>query len=82
MSVIACRPVADTCRIAEAARAEGGALTLDDLAAHRPDWVEPLSVDYAGITLHELPPNGQGLAALLALGILRELGTHGVVEFR
>jgi gamma-glutamyltranspeptidase/glutathione hydrolase len=59
-------------RIAEAARAEGGALTLDDLAAHRPDWVEPLSVDYAGITLHELPPNGQGLAALLALGILRE----------
>ena len=54
------------------ARAQGGALSLADLDAHRPEWVEPISVDYHGVTLHEIPPNGQGIAALIALGILRE----------
>jgi gamma-glutamyltranspeptidase/glutathione hydrolase len=58
-------------KIADCAAAEGGAMTLDDLAAHRADWVEPLAVDYRGATLHEIPPNGQGIAALIALGILR-----------
>jgi gamma-glutamyltranspeptidase/glutathione hydrolase len=57
----------------EAARDDGGALTVDDLATHRAEWVTPLSVDYAGVRLHELPPNGQGLASLLALAILSEL---------
>lgn len=63
-------------RIAEHARTHGGALSVEDLAAHRADWVRPLGVDYRGVTLHELPPNGQGLAALIALGILShwELG--------
>lgn len=57
-----------------AARAEGGFLRAADLAAHRPMWVEPLSVPYRGRwRLHELPPNGQGLAALIALGILDRL---------
>jgi len=42
-----------------------------DFAAHTSDWVEPLAQDYRGYTLHELPPNGQGIAALMALGILR-----------
>lgn len=42
-----------------------------DLASHAPLWVEPWSIDYRDVTLHELPPNGQGLAALLALGMLR-----------
>jgi len=36
------------------------------------EWVEPLAADYRGVTLHELPPNGQGIAALIALGILRQ----------
>ncbi|MGD8368208.1 MAG: gamma-glutamyltransferase family protein [Desulfobacterales bacterium] len=49
----------------------GGALCLEDLAGHRPEWVDPVSVSYRSIRLHELPPNGQGLAALMALGILR-----------
>lgn len=53
------------------ARSEGGLLTHDDLAAHRADWVEPIQTDYGDVALHEIPPNGQGLAALLALGILR-----------
>jgi len=57
-------------RLAACAAKHGGALTLEDLAAHRADWVEPLGQDYRGVRLHELPPNGQGLAALMALGIL------------
>ncbi|MFO7709821.1 MAG: gamma-glutamyltransferase family protein [Desulfobacterales bacterium] len=58
-------------RIAACAAAEGGAMSLADLDAHRSDWVEPLSVAYRGVRLHEIPPNGQGLAALIALGVLR-----------
>ena len=52
------------------ARASGGAHTEDDFAAHTADWVAPLGLDYRGITVHEIPPNGQGIAALMALGIL------------
>ncbi|MCD6364273.1 MAG: gamma-glutamyltransferase family protein, partial [Planctomycetes bacterium] len=48
----------------------GGAMTADDLAEHTADWVEPIRQDYRGWTLHEIPPNGQGLAALIMLGIL------------
>jgi gamma-glutamyltranspeptidase/glutathione hydrolase len=62
-------PIAE--KIAACAADEGGAMTLDDLSAHTADWVEPLAVDYRGVTLHEIPPNGQGIAALIALGILR-----------
>lgn len=56
--------------IAEHAGRTGGLLTERDLAAHSPEWVRPISIDYRGWTLHEIPPNGQGLAALLTLGIL------------
>lgn len=58
-------------RIAQAAASEGGAMTLDDLAHHHTEWVDPIAQDFAGVRLHEIPPNGQGLAALIALGILR-----------
>jgi len=58
-------------RIALASQADEGAHTLADFAAHRCDWVEPLSVEYRGYRLHEIPPNGQGIVALMALGILR-----------
>jgi gamma-glutamyltranspeptidase/glutathione hydrolase len=58
-------------RIADCAAAAGGAMRLDDLDAHRSDWVEPLSIAYRGVRLHEIPPNGQGIAALIALGLLR-----------
>jgi gamma-glutamyltranspeptidase/glutathione hydrolase len=61
-------------RIAAAADAEGGVLTEDDLGAHRSTWVEPLALPFGGVTIHELPPNGQGLASLIALGILDKLG--------
>jgi gamma-glutamyltranspeptidase/glutathione hydrolase len=58
--------------IAAHAQANGGAMTGDDLAAYAPEWVEPLGRDYRGHTLHELPPNGQGIAALIALGIVEQ----------
>jgi gamma-glutamyltranspeptidase/glutathione hydrolase len=48
----------------------GAALAREDLAAHCNDWVEPIGIDYRGYRLHEIPPNGQGIAALIALGIL------------
>ena len=51
-------------------RRHGGVLSLDDLATHAADWVEPLAQDYRGYTLHEIPPNGQGIAAQMALGII------------
>jgi gamma-glutamyltranspeptidase/glutathione hydrolase len=65
-------------RMARAAALAGGALGLDDLSAHRADWVEPLSIQYGDAQLCELPPNGQGLAALLALGILQHLPLEGL----
>jgi gamma-glutamyltranspeptidase/glutathione hydrolase len=52
------------------ARQCGGAMRVSDLAAHKPEWVEPISQVFRGYTLHEIPPNGQGLAALIGLGIL------------
>ncbi|MEO8134541.1 MAG: gamma-glutamyltransferase family protein [Betaproteobacteria bacterium] len=52
------------------ARSLGGAHTLADFATHACDWVEPIAIDYRGTTVHEIPPNGQGIAALMALGIL------------
>jgi gamma-glutamyltranspeptidase/glutathione hydrolase len=48
----------------------GGVHTVADFANYRPEWVTPISQTYRGYTLHEIPPNGQGIAALIALGIL------------
>ncbi len=48
----------------------GGFLSYDDMAAHRSEWVEPVSTDYRGYRVWELPPNGQGIAALEMLNIL------------
>jgi gamma-glutamyltranspeptidase/glutathione hydrolase len=53
------------------ARQHGGAMTAADFAAYAPEWVTPLAQDYRGYTLHEIPPNGQGIAAQIALGILQ-----------
>ena len=57
--------------IERAAIAEGGFLRADDLRRHETLVVDPISVDYRGTSLHEIPPNGQGIAALVALGVLR-----------
>jgi gamma-glutamyltranspeptidase/glutathione hydrolase len=60
-------------KIAASAAIAGGAITLNDLAEHRSDWVKTLSQEWQGVTLHELPPNCQGLNVLIALGILEHL---------
>jgi gamma-glutamyltranspeptidase/glutathione hydrolase len=60
------------------AQAQGGAHQLSDLAAYQPEWVAPISQDYRGHTLHEIPPNGQGIAALIALGIAQHFDLAGM----
>ena len=58
-------------RILAHAKATGGLLREVDLAEHHSDWVDTLAQEYRGVHLHEIPPNGQGLATLIALGVLR-----------
>lgn len=60
-------------RIVAAAKAAGAALTGKDLATHQGEWVKPMALDYHGMRSHVLPPSGQGIATLIALGILRQL---------
>jgi gamma-glutamyltranspeptidase/glutathione hydrolase len=57
-------------------QALGGVMTRDDLKRHTSTWDDPISVTYRGVTVYECPPNGQGLAALLALNIAEGLGLH------
>lgn len=56
--------------IAAYIKAQGGFLDYEDMASHTSDWVEPVSVNYRGYDVWELPPNGQGIAALQILNIL------------
>ncbi|MBI2296131.1 MAG: gamma-glutamyltransferase family protein [Betaproteobacteria bacterium] len=56
----------------------GGAMKVEDLVAHTADWVEPVAHPYRGYTLHEIPPNTQGIGALMALGILEEFDMGSV----
>jgi gamma-glutamyltranspeptidase/glutathione hydrolase len=60
-------------RIVSYSHKTGGCFSGRDLADHHTEWVTPLSQTWNGITLHELPPNGQGLTVLIALGILKYL---------
>ncbi|MBR5094391.1 MAG: gamma-glutamyltransferase family protein [Oscillospiraceae bacterium] len=59
-------------RIDAESRRSGGWLRYEDLAAYRPLWVEPIRLDYRGWEVCEIPPNGQGIVALMALNILKE----------
>jgi len=60
-------------KLAAHSAANGGSMTAADLAGWQPDWVEPVAMDFAGHTVHQIPPNGQGIAALMALGMLDKL---------
>lgn len=65
--------------IAAFSNAHGGAMTVDDLASHHNDWCGTISQRFDDFELHEIPPNGQGIAALMALGILQHtsIRDHG-----
>lgn len=65
-------------RIVETVRGQGGFLTLEDLRLQEPSWVEPLSVDFLGYQVWELPPSGQGIAALQMLEMLEPFELRGM----
>lgn len=67
-------------RIADFARLTGGLITEGDLVEHRGDFVEPISVRFRDHDVWEIPPNGQGIAALLALGILDGIDLQSLDE--
>ena len=64
---------------------QGGFLTVDDLKSYKPEWIKPVSSNYRGYDVWELPPNGQGIAALQILNILEQYEIdnmgHNSVEY-
>lgn len=64
--------------IARFAQSHGASLTAQDFANYQPEWVTPIAKNYRGHTLHEIPPNGQGISALMALGILDQFDVAGL----
>jgi gamma-glutamyltranspeptidase / glutathione hydrolase len=64
--------------IARSAQEAGGYLSEEDLADHESTWVEPISTDYRGVLVHEIPPPGQGIAALEILNILEGFDLGGI----
>lgn len=66
-------------QIAKAVRADGGVMAEEDLAAYQAEWVDPIAIEYRdGFSFHEIPPNGQGLAALLAFNIVRSFDLRNI----
>jgi gamma-glutamyltranspeptidase / glutathione hydrolase len=60
-------------KIVQYAQDTGGSLSMTDLAQHRSEWVDPITLNFSNCQFHEIPPNGQGLVVLIALGILERL---------
>jgi gamma-glutamyltranspeptidase / glutathione hydrolase len=64
--------------IVDTLEAIGGIMTLDDLKVHRSTFDTPITINYRGIDVHEIPPNGQGITALMALNILEGFDLSGL----
>lgn len=64
-------------RIVSFSRATGGYFCEDDFRNYKPEWVEPISTDYKGYTVCEIPPNGHGITVLMALNLLKGLELSG-----
>jgi gamma-glutamyltranspeptidase/glutathione hydrolase len=65
-------------RIVEYFKNNGGFISAEDLAAQKSDWVDPISTNYRGYTVYEIPPSGQGITALIALNILEGFDLAGL----
>jgi gamma-glutamyltranspeptidase/glutathione hydrolase len=63
-------PIADA--VLATSRRFGGTMVAEDLASYRPEWVDPISTDYRGWRVYQLPPNGQGIGTLEMLAVMRE----------
>lgn len=59
-------------KIVECSEAAGGYLNYDDLLDHQVEWVEPVKANYRGYDIWEIPPNGQGMIALMALNVMKQ----------
>jgi gamma-glutamyltranspeptidase/glutathione hydrolase len=66
-------------RIVEYSKKQNGTMTLEDLALFQSEWAEPIATTYRGWTVYEMPPNGQGISALMMLNMMEEypLGEYG-----
>ncbi len=59
-------------KLIRTSKRRGGAFSLDDLANYRAEWVEPVTIDYNGVTVAEFPPNSQGITAQIALNLVED----------
>jgi len=71
-------PIAE--EIVRFSHAHDGLLELEDFAGYRSEWVEPIGTDYRGVRVYEIPPNGQGITALMTLNILERADLRGMVH--
>ncbi|MCL1995800.1 MAG: gamma-glutamyltransferase family protein [Defluviitaleaceae bacterium] len=68
-------------KMADFVQKHGGYLTKEDLAGYSPEWVQPISINYKGYDIWEMPPNGQGVVALLALGAMRDFPYENSIKY-
>lgn len=68
--------------IVDKIKEKGGVMELSDLANHTSKFVDPISLSFLGKLIWEIPPNGQGIVALFALGYIKELATQGEIDLK